>query len=145
MSKFNLSCRIHKPEGLRLTSMPRIFSNPYREPEHFPPPIDESELAEPAAQQRYLKRIYHDLLTCPSCSLAAYLPPPNVSIIASSSSAGSSSTIRTSWQTELLGLCKVVLLVQAVWSKKNAGVIGVITELGVDDQRVLKEIIESVS
>jgi hypothetical protein len=35
--------------------------------------------------------------------------------------------------------------VQAVWSKKNAGVIGVITELGVDDQRVLKEIIESVS
>ncbi|KAG7562599.1 hypothetical protein FFLO_01972 [Filobasidium floriforme] len=115
----------------------------HEEPEHFPPPIDESELAEPAARQRYLKRIYHDLLTCPSCSLAAYLPPPNVSIIASSSSAGSTSSTQSSWQTELLSLCKVVLLVQAVWSKKNAGVIGVITELGVDDQRVLKEIIES--
>jgi hypothetical protein len=73
--------------------------------------------------------------------LASYLPPPDISTIVNSTPTSKS----TSWQTELLGLCKVVLLVQAVWSKKNAGVIGVITELGVNDQRVLKEIIESVS
>ena len=112
----------------------------HRESEHFAPALNESELSDPGARQRYLKRIYHDLLTCPSCSLAAYLPTPDIpSIIDPSPSS------RSSWQAELLSLCKVVLLVQAVWSKKNAGVIGVITELEVDDQSVLKEIIESVS
>lgn len=103
------------------------------------------------ARQRYLKRIYHDLLTCPSCFLASHLPVPDISTISGpeadtlqTSTSTSTSTNKRTWQTELLALCRVTLLVQAVWSNKNEGVIGVITELNVDDQRVLKGVIESV-
>lgn len=109
-----------------------------REPSHF------SQLKEPTHRSNLLllKRIYHSLLTCPSCSLAAYLAIPDLELIASGGVSNSVMEQDEAWRIELLKLCRVVLLVQAVWSTQNEGVIGVITNLGVQDQKALKEVIE---
>ena len=119
----------------------------YRQPDHFSSPSTSSSSAKPLSD---LKRIYHQLITCPSCSLATHLPVPDLEIISRAANANPSSSTSTSskageYKPELVNLLRIVLLVQTVWSTQNAGVIGVITELGVDEQKVLKEMIEAVS
>lgn len=119
----------------------------FRQPDHFSSPSTSSSSSNPLNE---LKRIYYQLITCPSCSLATHLPVPDLEIISRAANANPSSSTSTSskageYKSELVNLLRIVLLVQTVWSTQNAGVIGVITELGVDEQKVLKEMIEAVS
>jgi hypothetical protein len=111
----------------------------FRDSDHFPSTDVNQDTSSEAARLQLLKRLYYNLLTCPSSALACYLPTPNLASIAETS-------VRADdWRIELLHLCRVVLLVQAVWSKNNEGVISVITNLEVGDQKVLKQLIEEVS